>query len=302
MAAVSWWMYGVLSKNPLSKGRPMTSGRLIIALCVASAVVGPIASAQIPGPGDVDPSGRVLSKLTVTITESNAYGHPISGLQFLVAAESGDRISIRTDDAGTASAWVRPGRYRFVTPEPFSWRGTAYTWDVIVAIRVGTGIIELSQANASTIVGLNPGTVQSAITTPVPAMEAIGPSSAPQSLVRSRRIRDGFWFNLGFGYGVLGCSDCNGTTGGFTGGLALGGTLSPRFLLGVGTTGWTKSESGVTLTVGTLDARLRFYPSATGGLLFDRRTWRREYRGRPLRVWERKRNRSRGGSRARHGL
>ena len=28
---------------------------------------------------------------------------------------------------------------------------------------------------------------------------------------------------------------------------------------------WTKSEGGETLTVGTLDARIRFYPSATGG-------------------------------------
>jgi hypothetical protein len=47
--------------------------------------------------------------------------------------------------------------------------------------------------------------------------------------------------------------------------LALGATLSPRLLLGVGTAGWTKSQLGATLTVGTLDARLRFYPSASGG-------------------------------------
>jgi hypothetical protein len=36
-------------------------------------------------------------------------------------------------------------------------------------------------------------------------------------------------------------------------------------LLGGGTTGWTKSEGGVTLTVGTLVALIRFYPSSTGG-------------------------------------
>lgn len=77
--------------------------------------------------------------------------------------------------------------------------------------------------------------------------------------------RAGLWFSGGLGYGSLGCDDCDGRTGGLSGGLALGGTLSPKLLLGVGTTGWYKSESGTTLTVGTLDARVRFYTSETGG-------------------------------------
>lgn len=80
-----------------------------------------------------------------------------------------------------------------------------------------------------------------------------------------KQIRRGFWFNGGLGYGTLGCDNCGTRTGGVSGGLSLGGTLSPKFLLGVGTTGWTKSENGATLTVGTLDLRMRFYPSATGG-------------------------------------
>jgi len=79
------------------------------------------------------------------------------------------------------------------------------------------------------------------------------------------QTRQGFWFNGGLGYGSLGCEDCSGRTGGLSGGLSLGGTISPKFLLGVGTTGWYKSEDGVTLTVGTLDARMRFYPSTKGG-------------------------------------
>ncbi len=75
----------------------------------------------------------------------------------------------------------------------------------------------------------------------------------------------GLWFSGGFGWGSLGCQDCGSRTGGLSGGLTLGGTISPKFLLGIGTTGWTKSENGATLTVGTLDARLRFYPSLTSG-------------------------------------
>ena len=82
---------------------------------------------------------------------------------------------------------------------------------------------------------------------------------------QNAQVRDGFWFSGGLGYGSLGCQDCGSRTGGMSGGLSLGGTITPRFLLGVGTEGWTKSEQGATLTVGTLDARVRFYPSATGG-------------------------------------
>lgn len=79
------------------------------------------------------------------------------------------------------------------------------------------------------------------------------------------QTRKGFWFNAGFGWGSLGCDNCGDRTGGLSGGLSLGGALSQKFLLGVGTSGWTKEENGARLTVGTLDARIRFYPSATGG-------------------------------------
>jgi hypothetical protein len=90
--------------------------------------------------------------------------------------------------------------------------------------------------------------------------------SAASAHAQNAQIRDGFWFSGGLGYGSLGCDNCAGSrTGGMSGGLSLGGTITPRFLLGVGTEGWAKSEQGATLTVGTLDARVRFYPSATGG-------------------------------------
>ena len=91
-------------------------------------------------------------------------------------------------------------------------------------------------------------------------------SAAATVQAQNAQIRDGFWFSGGLGYGVLGCDDCGDREGGVSGGLSLGGTISPRFLLGVGTSGWSKSEQGATLTVALLDARVRFYPSTTGGL------------------------------------
>lgn len=98
------------------------------------------------------------------------------------------------------------------------------------------------------------------------AVGLIASVSAAESLgAQNAQIRDGFWVSGGLGYGLLGCDACPTREGGFSGGLSLGGTISPRFLLGVGTAGWSKSEQGETLTAGILDARVRFYPSATGG-------------------------------------
>ena len=65
------------------------------------------------------------------------------------------------------------------------------------------------------------------------------------------QTRQGFWFNAGMGYGSLGCQNCDGREGALSGGLAIGGTVSKKLLLGVGTNAWSKSENGARLTVGT---------------------------------------------------
>jgi len=78
--------------------------------------------------------------------------------------------------------------------------------------------------------------------------------------------RQGFWFSGGLGMGSLGCDNCGSSReNGLTGDLSAGTTLSPKWLIGVGTSGWSKSEQGGRLTVGTLDARVRFYPWVKNG-------------------------------------
>lgn len=67
------------------------------------------------------------------------------------------------------------------------------------------------------------------------------------------------------GWGSASCQGCLSRWGGLSGGLSLGGTITDRFLLGVGTSGWYKSENGYTVNGGTFDTRIRFYPSATSG-------------------------------------
>ena len=95
---------------------------------------------------------------------------------------------------------------------------------------------------------------------------AVAVSAASAQAQHSAPIRDGFWISGGLGYGSLGCNNCGSSReSSVSGDISLGGTISPRFLLGVGSAAWTKTQQGVTMTVGTLDARVRFYPSATGG-------------------------------------
>ena len=95
---------------------------------------------------------------------------------------------------------------------------------------------------------------------------AVAVSAASAQAQHNSPIRDGFWISGGLGYGSLGCDNCGGSReGGVSGDISLGGTISPRWLLGVGSAAWTKTQQGATMTVGTLDARVRFYPSATGG-------------------------------------
>jgi hypothetical protein len=94
------------------------------------------------------------------------------------------------------------------------------------------------------------------------------PRSPAPSLAAEKRVqtRQGFWFNGGFGYGSLGCQSCFGErVNGFSGGLSAGATVSPRLLVAVGTSGWYRSEDGVSLSGGTLDGRVRFYPVVTSG-------------------------------------
>ena len=97
------------------------------------------------------------------------------------------------------------------------------------------------------------------------SLAAITVSLAGNALGQHPQKRAGFWFSAGLGYGSLGCQDCGTREGGPSGNISLGGTLSQKVLLGASSNAWVKSESGTTLTVRTLTAAIRFYPSATGG-------------------------------------
>jgi len=101
--------------------------------------------------------------------------------------------------------------------------------------------------------------------TPVAPTQVSQPRPQPSTALQRLQTRKGFWFNGGLGLGVAGCVGCLDREVGASGGLSLGGTISERVLLGVGTTGWYKSIDGVTVNGGTFDARIRVYPSLASG-------------------------------------
>jgi len=94
------------------------------------------------------------------------------------------------------------------------------------------------------------------------------------AMARAQRpqTREGFWIGVGFGYGhsSLSCgSGCSFTDaskgGGGAGFIKLGGTLSPKVLLGGEVNAWVKDVSGTTEEVGNVSAALYYYPAAASG-------------------------------------
>jgi hypothetical protein len=100
-----------------------------------------------------------------------------------------------------------------------------------------------------------------------PPTETTPPAPVPptQATTLRRHTREGAWFNIGLGLGSVGCDGCDIRRNGLSGGLSVGAAITDRFMLGVGTTGYSRTFDDELLTVGTLDGRIRFYFTRSGG-------------------------------------
>jgi hypothetical protein len=134
----------------------------------------------------------VYAKIVTTITgEAGAFGHPVSNLRFLVVTENGDRVSVQTNDAGVGTVWLSPGSYRIVNPDAYQWNGNAYTWDIIVPVKAGAGIIRLTQANATRVTALAP--VQSAPSAPRVVTVPSSPGKSTLASDAAQSVTQGFF-------------------------------------------------------------------------------------------------------------
>lgn len=81
------------------------------------------------------------------------------------------------------------------------------------------------------------------------------------------QTRKGFWIGFGFGYGSLGLDGASDREGAASGYLRMGGTPSPKVLLGGEVNAWTKDNvAGNTLTVGNASFTAYYYPNPESGL------------------------------------
>jgi hypothetical protein len=209
-------------------------------------------------------------KILVELSGNRPTPERIAGLELSVTPlDGGASVLVTTDSSGGAVLRLLPGHYRIRSMTPVQREGTEYGWDVEASVRTvdGSLVVSLNRQNASAAAGtasIRPGNT-------VIQAQPFEPSRAPtqsSQVARRHHLRNGFWFNIGLGYGTLGCNDCFGREDGLSGGISLGGTVNQNFLVGIGTAGWSKSVAGETITVGTLDARVRVYPSSTGGFFF----------------------------------
>ena len=164
-----------------------------------------------------------------------------AGTVFKVLQEEGEWVEVEFNDPqfGRRVGWVEKKLLRIARPE-------LEPMDLSVTPAMQTGEAVRNESPATT--------------EQIPSRPAQGPR--PQA-------REGFWFSAGLGYGTLGCQDCFGREDGLSGGLSFGSVVNDRLLFGVGTTGFAKTVLGETFSVGTLDARVRFYPVRTSGFFLN---------------------------------
>jgi outer membrane protein W len=158
--------------------------------------VSPIA-AQVNKAGDLDPTGRVMTKVVVAMLDADAFAYPVRGVNILVGTTESERSSIRTDAAGVASLWLRPGTYRIVNPDPVTWQEKAYTWDVVVTVKPGIAAVRLSQSNATKVSDVAPTTFISPASPAGRALEIEAANRAAQEPSSSSEL-----LGKGFHFGV----------------------------------------------------------------------------------------------------
>lgn len=177
-----------------------------------------------------------------------------------------NRIPLRTAARGTSLEVVQDGpewvQVRFNDPDLGVRQG--YVQAKYVQRENPLQPIDLS------VPGSKPGTA-AAPTVRAGEQEQRGiPSRPTDTPGRSPMPRRGGWFSAGLGFGSLTCELCEDSYwGGFSGGLAGGVTVNGHLLIGAGTTGWSRTIEGLTVTAGTFDFRVRAYPSLYHGFFVN---------------------------------
>ena len=105
--------------------------------------------------------------------------------------------------------------------------------------------------------------------TMVVALLAVATTLLPAAATAQAPARSGFFIGFGFGGGSFGIEDADERETSISGYFKIGGALSDHVLLGAESSGWTKEESGITVTSGALSAMAYVYPNPAGGFFLQ---------------------------------
>ncbi len=143
--------------------------RIVFAI-LASSLLASEGAAQVTRAGDLDPLGRVMTKIRIRVTDSTGVERSVARMNVVVTSEKGIQTTVPSDDAGIATAFLETGNYRITTPEAITWERKTLTWDLVFAVSPGNGALTLSELNAA---GVDAN--------PVPATPVRSRATAPPS-------------------------------------------------------------------------------------------------------------------------
>jgi hypothetical protein len=95
-------------------------------------------------------NGQINVRIYVTVDQDGPpYGKPISNFPLLIVAPSGERSTVRTDDAGAIALPLARGVYRIASVQPLEWNGNQYVWDLPLQVEEGMHALELTPRTAA---------------------------------------------------------------------------------------------------------------------------------------------------------
>lgn len=93
-------------------------------------------------------NGKINVELRATINDG-ADVQAVSLLVLTLYRSATDSLQLKTDEAGVLRFAIAPGSYRLSATTPLPWRGRSYRWNIPLVVRRGMGIVELTNANAT---------------------------------------------------------------------------------------------------------------------------------------------------------
>jgi hypothetical protein len=97
--------------------------------------------------------GKVVVRVRVSLRDANTPydADPIGGMQLRFFRSEVDSIVATTDEAGTLTTLLAPGKYRVVSAGDVVWKGNRYSWSVPISVVEGMSVVELREGNATVV-------------------------------------------------------------------------------------------------------------------------------------------------------